>query len=565
MIKTKNQLSRALTRRILACSVVALSAAIPGRAHAFTYLFDDGIQIRFDNNVEYSNAWRTAPVSKKLTSPVNNINTDDGDLALSHGLVSNRFQDVTSLDISDNGYGFDVSDEAFYDSVYEQHSQNTSQATYNAIGSSRNFPATTSALIGRNIELRNLYGYGSFNVAGIPVTVRVGRHALIWGESLFFPDNGIAYGMVPFDGVEATNEPNAEVKDILLPVGMASMSAQLTDSVRLEAYYQFEFEKTIIPPVGSYYSSFDFFDGGGQRIILAPPQLPYFPGNYFFRGPDIKHSSSGNFGLALHYEPANSPYDFGLYALQYTDRAPEIYVYPVFGPPTPTANGLSQGQYRLVYPEHIQIFGASASDTIGPLNIAGEVSARLNAPLTNTGVTVFPGQQPGAGSNALFPKGKIAYAQISAIYLGPATRFWDASTLVGELAGSQLLSVDKNGQNFVASNGGGPGYWGAAGFHFVFIPTYFEVRPGIDVSVPVGLAYNFWGQSPGSHTFNGSDQNHGGEATFGVTLTYLSTWNANLAYNQFFGPVSYSSVSGNSSGQLLADRSNVTFSLQHTF
>jgi hypothetical protein len=560
-----NESTGALARRLLTCSALAIAAALPTRAHAFTHLFDDGVQVRFDNNVEYSLGWRTGAVSKKLTSAVNNFNNDDGDLALAHGLISNRIQDVTSFDISDDGYGFDVSDEAFYDSVYEQKSQNTSQDTYNAIGSSRDYNRTTSALIGRNIELRNLYGYGSFNIAGIPVTVRVGRHALIWGESVFFPDNGIAYGMVPFDGVEATNEPNAEVKDILLPVGMASMSAQLSDSFRLEAYYQFEFEKTIIPPSGSYYSAFDFFDGGGQRIIVAKPVAPFFPGDYLFRAQDIKHSASGNFGIALHYEPDDAPYDLGLYALQYTDRVPQIYAYPVLGPPTPTANGLSQGVYRLLYPTHIKIFGASASDTIGDWNIAGEVSVRLNAPLSNTGITVLPGEQADANKHALYPTGKIFYAQVSEIYLGPATRFWDSSTLVGELAGNQLLSVDKNGENFVASNGGGPGHWSAIGFHFVFIPTYFEVLPGLDLSVPVGLAYNFWGQSAGTHTFNGSDQNHGGEATFGVSLTYLSTWNAAIAYNQFFGPVSYDPVSATSSGQLMADRSNITFNLQHTF
>jgi hypothetical protein len=556
--------NRTLTRRLITCSALAIAAAMPSRAYAFTHLFDDGVQVRFDNDVEYSLGWRTAPVSNKVASPTNELNNNDGDLALSHGLISDRIQDVTSFDISDNGYGFDVSDEAFYDSVYEQKSQDSSQSTYNAIGSSSKFNATTSALIGRNVELRNLFGYGSFNVGGIPVSLRVGRQALIWGESLFFPDNGIAYGMVPFDGVEAANVPNAEVKDILLPVGMASMSAQLTDSIRLEAYYEFEFEKTIIPPSGSYYSSFDFFDGGGQRIIVAPPN-PFFPGDYLFRGPDIKHSADGNFGLALHYEPDSAPYDFGLYALQYTDRAPQIYTYPIFGPPSPTADGLSQGTYRLVYPTHIKIFGASASDTIGDWNIAGEISARINAPLTNTGVTVLPGEQPNANTNALYPTGKILYAQVSEIYLGNATKFWDASALVGELAGNQLLSVDKNGNNFVASNGGGPGHWSSIGFHVVFTPTYFEVLPGADLSVPVGLAYNFWGQSAGTHTFNGSDQNHGGEATFGVSLTYLASWNAGIAYNQFFGPVSYSPISATNNGQLLADRSNVTFNIQHTF
>jgi hypothetical protein len=155
-------------------------------------------------------------------------------LNLAAGIVSNRAQDITTFDLSDNGFGFDVGAESFYDSIYESKTRNTNQATYNPISSVSEFPNATSALIGRNIELRNLFGYGSFLHGNIPVSLRIGRHTLIWGESLFFPDNGIAYGMAPLDGVEATTEPNAEVKDLFLPVSMASISAQPTDTLLLE-------------------------------------------------------------------------------------------------------------------------------------------------------------------------------------------------------------------------------------------------------------------------------------------------------------------------------------------
>jgi hypothetical protein len=547
--------SRFVQRAILrvALPVSAGLVALPLPAKAFTYEFNNGVQVRFDNNVEYSLGIRTAPTSKQIT---NNINGNDGDLNLSAGVVSNRTQDITTLDLSDNGYGFDVSAESFYDSAYESKTQNGSQATYNPIGSASKYANGTSALVGRNIELRNLFGYGSFSLGNVPIDFRIGRHTLIWGESLFFPDNGIAYGMAPLDGVEATTEPNAEVKDLFLPVGMASISAQLTDSLRLESYYQFEWEKTIIPPVGSYYSPSDIFDGGGQRIILAQPQLPFFPGAYFFRGRDIRGATTGQFGIALHYDPDASPYDFGIYALQYNDREPQVYISPgVGGGPTP--NGISEGQYRLVYPNHIQLYGISGSTTVGAWNIAGEISARMNVPLVNNGVIVGPGEQAGNSNHVLYPTGDAGYAQISTIYLGPATKLWGASSFVAELAGNQLFSVLKNADEFVASNGGGPGHWNAIGFHGVFTPTYYEVIPGVDLSVPLGLGYNFWGQSPTTHTFNGTDQSHGGVATIGVSAAYLQTWNAALSYNQYFGPVAY--------GQLYADRSLVTFNLQHTF
>jgi hypothetical protein len=540
------------------CAVALAAGAVlhPLPAHAFTYSFSNGTQVRFDNDVEYSVVERTAGVSQKLVGGAGNANSDDGDRNLSHGIVSNRIQDVTTFDISNNGYGFDASAQSFYDSSYEGKTQNSSPDTSNGLNS-RKFPSGTSALVGRNIELRNLFGFGTFNLGDVPVSVRIGRHTLVWGESLFFPDNGIAYGMAPFDGQEASAEPNVEAKNLFLPVGQVSLSAQLTDTIRIEGYYQFEWEKTIIPPAGSYWSSNDFFDVGGRRIIAAAPNsaFPGFPGVFLTRGNDIRGKTTGQFGAAIHYAPDSSPFDFGLYALQYNDREPQVYTYghaPAF-----TANGILVGNYSLVYADHIQLIGASANTNVGPVNVAGEGSVRFGVPLTNRGISVAPGQAADGDKNALFPKGNVAYEQASAIYLGPATPLWGASALVGEIAGTELLSVTKNGQEFVGSNGGGPGYWDAVGFHAIFTPQWFGVFPGADLSAPIGLAYNFWGQAPTSHTFNGNDQNHGGVATVGATLSYHTIWNLGLTYSQYFGPVSQ--------GQVFADRSNIALSLQRTF
>ena len=116
--------SRSLQRCVMYCAlpVSAWLAALPLPARAFTYEFNNGVEVRFDNNVEYSLGVRTAPVSKQITS---NINGNDGDQNLAAGIVSNRVQDITTFDLSDNGFGFDASTESFYDSVYESKTQNT--------------------------------------------------------------------------------------------------------------------------------------------------------------------------------------------------------------------------------------------------------------------------------------------------------------------------------------------------------------------------------------------------------------------------------------------------------
>jgi len=61
--------SLSLQRSLLCFSlpVAAGIAALPLPAYAFTYQFNNGVEVRFDNNVEYSLGVRTGPLSKCLS------------------------------------------------------------------------------------------------------------------------------------------------------------------------------------------------------------------------------------------------------------------------------------------------------------------------------------------------------------------------------------------------------------------------------------------------------------------------------------------------------------------
>jgi hypothetical protein len=257
-------------RRLLLASCAILSFVVFGHpAEAFEYEFNNGITINFNNTLEYSLVERTSPESPVFE---NNPNLNDGDNNLRAGIVSNRIDLLSEFNITDNGYGFDGSIDSFYDSVYNQKTQNGEGFTYNPANQPADkFTTATQTIAGRDIQLRNLYVFGSTSIANTPVTIRVGRFVNIFGESLLFAANGISYGQSPINIEEAVSVPNTQAKNLFLPVGQALLTTQLTDAISVSLYYQFEWQKFNYPPAGSYYNPLDFFGEGGWRLFLPRP------------------------------------------------------------------------------------------------------------------------------------------------------------------------------------------------------------------------------------------------------------------------------------------------------
>jgi hypothetical protein len=544
---------------LLGGTAILLCQGFGGAAQAYEYTFNDGIKVQIQNTLQYSVLERTAPESPYLAGEINN---NDGDNNLRAGIVSNRFDLLSKLDVSDNGFGIDVSADSFYDSVYNQNTQNGDAATYNPATQPVNkFTSETEAASGRNIELRNLFAYGTQTIDGVPVTLRVGRLVNIFGESLFFASNGIAYGNAPLDVARAEAVPNTQAKDLFLPVGQVNLSAQLTDTISAILYYQFEWEKYDFAPSGSYFSTVDLLGEGAQRLIASPPVAPFAPGVYFYRGRDISGADTGQFGLAVHYDPSDAPYDLGFYALQYNDSEPQVYTRPhyvfIHGVPTvvptPVAGNpaaLSLGTYQLVYPDHIQIYGISGSTTIGPTNIAGEISARTNEPLVSS-VTLAPGQVADNNGNPLYATGNTLHYQASAVYLGPGGKYWDASNILFEAAGDNLLGFTKNRENF------NPAYRHMAlGLRTIASLTYYNALPGLDLTPNIGLGWNFMGLAPDTEGFNNTGIDRGGDITIALSAAFLVKWTGGIAYTRYVAPAGRDPY---------ADRDFASFDIERTF
>ncbi|MFJ7797115.1 DUF1302 domain-containing protein [Pseudomonas sp. NPDC096950] len=532
------------------CGVV--STVLPfSMAQAMQIQTDSDWQVRWDNTLKYSLAYRVGKQDSKLTdSPTlgglyPNVQSQ-GDRNFDRGLVSNRVDVFSELDVSQKNYGLRVSGATWYDDVYNQDTDSSDQ---------RHFLDDTRQLHGRDAELLDAFVFVRGNVGDKgQATVRLGRHSLIYGESLFFGGNGIANAQGPIDVVKLLSVPGTQFKEILRPVNQVSTQFQVNPQLSLGAYYQFEWERSNIPGAGSYLSTFDILGhGAGTVDSLTGPSV---------NGGDIKARNSGQGGLQLRYKPDGTDYEFGLYAAQYNDKTPSSVYANLTGVVT-TPQGVAPvfGSYNQVYAEKIKTVGASASTSYGPFNFAAEASLRWDAPLVSSLQVVTPGQQADNDSHALYAKGHTAHINLSTIYLLNQTAFWDGGNLLAELAWNRTLSATENRAEIDPNT-----TRDATAFRVLMEPAYFQVLDGIDITVPIGLGIGLDGRSSAVNQA-GFGVEHGGDWSVGVKATYLQDLEFGVNYVNYFGPKAplLDEAGTFTYGQSLADRDFVSAYVKKTF
>lgn len=534
----------------VAGAIAGLSATAP----AFAFQIDSGnpdLRMSWDNTVKYSAAWRVKNADSDIAD--NSIgpqaNTNDGDLNFDKGLISNRLDLLSEFDLRyQRNYGLRLSGAAWYDDVYNKSNDNPG-ALGGALVNSRSvaydkFTDDTEKLHGRKAELLDAFVYGSFAPGDMNLNAKAGRFTQLYGESLFFGSNGIAAAQTSLDLIKALSVPNSQFKEILRPVGQVSGQLQINSDVSIGAYYQLEWRKSRLPAAGSYFSFADFVDEGGESLILGP-------GLSVFRGDDIEARDSGQGGVQLKFRSGDTEY--GIYAAQFHDKMPQFYVYP------------DTGIYEMVYAEDIRTVGFSFSTLVGETNVAGELSFRDNMPLVASGNTVILPASLGAdgGDDAAFPKGRTLHANLSAISVLAATPLWDGASFIGEFAYNRRLSVTDNKDQLDPQ-----ATRDAGALQFVFTPEYFQVAPGLDLQVPIGVSYGLFGRS----SVNGAlfPANHGGNVSIGLKAEYQKTWQASLGYTHYYGPdgsvIKYdTAVPELSYNNFHGDRDFVSLSVQRTF
>ena len=355
-------------RRRLRRGSVALTAGVAilgGLLHALpaqAIEFGDGeFQGSLDTTISHGMMFR---VENRTAGLAADTNGNDGNLNYNRSIVSNTSKFTTDLDVGTGDFGAFVRATGFVDFENENGSRERTRLSEAA-----------KDQVGRDLDVLDAYVTGTWDVGEAIVDVRLGRHVLNWGESTFIP-NGIN-AINPFD-VGKLRQPGSELREALLPVGLASLSVSPSDILSVEGFYQLDWEETEIDPVGSYFSSTDYVGAGANRAVVTDPALriprielgdmgvtgeenlygPFGiqPDPYFMnvsRGPDRTPNDSGQWGLALRYlaEELNDT-EFGVYYINYHSRLPTV------GAQTGTTNGIQTGLGRA------QAVGAAATTAV---------------------------------------------------------------------------------------------------------------------------------------------------------------------------------------------------------
>lgn len=516
---------------------------------------NDDVKIRFDNTVKVSAMYRLKDADPKLVNSLTSTGTPQAlnfnagnDNFRNAGFVSERADLLSELDVVyQKNFGLRLSGAAWRDAAYSGQTQAqdhaNGQTPYNA------FPESTKTLAGNKEELLDAFVFGSWRLADEKkVSTRLGKHALQYGESVFFGDNGIARAQGPIDVMKLQSSPNAQFKEIIRPVPQISSQLQISSDMSIGGYYQFGWEADRMAPSGSYFSAANPIWGSSMPEMVGIPAGP-LAGNYRLTpGADQKPGDKGQFGLQFKLRLDET--DLGFYAARYHDKSGQLVsALNVF---TPAAS-----QWFYTFPKDITTVGFSATKTLGGANLALEASTRNNQPLVNSN-GVYPIQFAAQPKLATGHTGHINASMLATFAPNFLAR---ESSLMAEFAWNRVLSLDDPQGHLDAGR-----TRDASALQFIFTPSYRQIAPGLDLNVPIGLRYVIDGRSSITGLSWGAEGT--GSASIGLEGTYEGLWQFTMTYNKFIGKATpfldYTNLQYHA-GNTLADRDYLSFSLRRTF
>lgn len=512
-----------LMKKGMLLSITLLLSLVVTDAAALSFDIGENMRLEVDTTLSYTSSWRTEDPDSDfseidfstLTSPLRysqgDANFDDkGDQFLS------TFRALVGADLSVNNgqYGAYVQGSAFYDTVYYDREGKFS-ATGPLSGGTDWFTNDYDKfedVHGADVELLDAYLYGSFELGDVPVSMRVGRQTLFWGESLLV-FGSVATAMNPLDTTLA-NTPGAETKELIMPTGRVYASVSTPgDRLTLASYYKWEWEKSKIDETGAFFATNNALDSSVNELLT------------FYRLPDVNEDDGDEYGVALRYVFDNGD-GLGLYYLNYRESLPLLQL------------DVGNSGYYLEYEEDVEMYALSFSSVIPfslNTNYAFEISYRPDFQVRLNDI---------GGLIPAYESAELLQAQINFIHLFGDIPGADAATAYLEWAYNTVLDHSK-GELYADK-------WATGGVG-KFILDYFDVMPGLDVKVPFSFAWNPEGTT--SYGLSGLIEDSNSWA-IGLEATYLSVYQAGLTYTNFYGGTDTNGKD---------DRDNISFVLKYTF
>jgi len=552
---------------VAAAVALALSIATPSQAIEIEAGNWSG---SWDTTVSFGSSWRVEERDRNRIGHSNLIELDGGvphDFN-SEGAWSNNGDDAnlnfdkgdpfstvalltTELGLRhESGFGFFIRGTSYYD--YEINND-----------PEQRFKPISDAAVdeqGQRTELLDAFIYQSWDFEETSMQVRYGLQVINWGESTF-----IQHGLSEINSIDVTKlrVPGAELKEALLPVNTLWTSIDLSDTLSVEGFVQFEWEPYRTDEPGTYFATQDFTGETGSEIHLGFSMIPEgTPGTIARRLEDKDASDSGQFGLKLAWliEDWNAT-EFGFYFVNYNNKRPIISAY--------AHNGVETTGF-FEYLDDIQMYGLSFNtSTDSGISIAGEFTYRKDEPLQIDDVellfaTLEPVGSVASGTSQI-PGGAALGEEISGYRLFDTMQFqttftqflgpnWGADQWVVLLEVGANYVADMPAQSELRFNAPGTartgndarsqlnGFEGVEtnpfaddfswGYRFVSKWDYLDAVAGWNMYPRVVFEHDVKGTTPGPISNFVEDRK---AVTLGLGFDYESTWKADLGYSTFFG------------------------------
>ncbi len=352
--------------------------------------------------------------------------TDDGNMNYDKGDMYSGLARVDStLTVGYKDWTFKISGLAYYDRVNATLQETNFDTTYQPRHEKRR--GRVKNRLSNHTEVRELFISGLVPVFGDhEIGVSIGNQRIRWGEANLHLFNTLDF-INPLDATLA-RQPGLDLASLQIPTGMVFITADITDTVAMEAFYQYDWEPTRPDPSGSYFSTFDAA-GGGDYVNAHLGQFNEDPEGKFqsegviglfsstntlFRLEDEHIGDArdgGQYGIKFSWyaENINEGTEFGFYFANYHSRLPlasgnesdysctrDATIPGNFAAALIACNGFNgsinqTGQGReplpintarvfLDYPEDIRLYGISFNTNVGNWSLAGEYSFQENAP-----------------------------------------------------------------------------------------------------------------------------------------------------------------------------------------
>lgn len=539
--------------------------------------------VRFDNTGKFNYGVRTESADDRMLATPNN---NDGDYNFKDAgdTVTTRFDLLTELDVVNKGNtGFRVSAASWYDYAYRDVGAddnpfiNGNNASSGIVGQP---PVAANPHLsdyanryyhGPSGEILDAFVFHSMEVGEESLlSFKVGQHNVYWGETLLNPVHSLSYGQSGLDLAKLAASPGTEAKELFVPRNQVSASFTLNPEWTFAAQYFLEWDAARLPEAGTYYGSSDLVGFGAQSFLLGHTGGPGLAGpngtlTNIRRGTDIEPGKHGDWGIMAKWSPEALDATLGAFYRRTADILPQAVLdargmtirgaAPLPGGAIPNLRqSIATTSYSLAYGESIDIFGLSLSKDIAGVSVGSDLNYRHKMPLASipallsaagpgglaNGFGALPPRHAGTGvitddSDGYSATGDTLHWTLNGLMTIADTPLFDGAALLAELYYSNLLSLDEHNKALYKGEESYQGIdkptrdnWGLA---VNFTPTWYQVFPGVDMTMPLSVNWGLSGVSP----VQAGGAKETGNYAVGLGATIYNQYFVDLKYVDSFG------------------------------